>query len=42
MTRKSIPENETIYVVFDCCDAIKDFTLSGHIKGGRGALEKCF
>ena len=33
MTRKSIPENEKIYVVFNFCDAIKGFTLSEHIKG---------
>ena len=42
MARKSIPENERIYVVFDFCDATKDFTLSEHIKGWRGALNKCF
>ena len=33
MARKSIPENERIYVVFNFCDAIKGFTLSEHIKG---------
>ena len=42
MTRKSIPDDERIYVVFNFCDAIKDFTLSEHIKGWRGALDKCF
>ena len=42
MARKSIPENERIYVVFNFCGAIKDFTLSEHIKGWRGALNKCF
>ena len=42
MARKSIPENERIYVVFNFCDAIKDFTLSEHIKGWRRALDKCF
>ena len=39
MTRKSITENERIYVVFNFCDATKDFTLSEHIKGWRGALK---
>ena len=42
MTRKSIPDDERIYVVFNFCDATKDFTLSEHIKGWRGALDKCF
>ena len=39
MARKSIPENERIYVVFNFCDTIKDFTLSEHIKGWRGGIE---
>ena len=42
MARKSIPENERIYVVFNFCDAIKDFTLSEHIKGWRGGIKQVF
>lgn len=41
MTRKSIPESEGIYVVFNFWDATKDFTLSEQIKGWRGALDEC-
>ena len=39
MARKSVPENERIYVVFSFCDTIKGFTLSEHIKGWRGVIE---
>ena len=42
MARKSIPENERIYVVFNFCDAIKGFTLSERIKGWRGGIEQVF
>ena len=42
MTRKSIPENERIYVVFNFCDATKDFTLSEHIKGWIGGIRQVF
>ena len=42
MARKSIPESERIYVVFNFYGSIKDFTLSNQIKGWRGALDKCF
>ena len=41
MTRKSIPESERVYVVFNFCDATKDFTLSEQIKGWKEALYKC-
>ena len=41
MKRKSIPESERIYVVFNFCGTTKDFTLSKQIKGWIGALYKC-
>ena len=41
MARKSIPESERIYVVFNFCNSTKNFTLSKQIKGWIGALYKC-
>ena len=41
MKRKSIPESERIYVVFNFCGTTKNFTLSKQIKGWIGALYKC-
>ena len=41
MVRKSIPESERIYVVFNFCGTTKNFTLSKQIKGWIGALYKC-
>ena len=41
MARKSIPESERIYVVFNFCDSTKNFTLSKQIKGWIGSLYKC-
>ena len=42
MARKSIPESERIYVVFNFCNTTHLFTLSKQIKGWKGALDKCF
>ena len=42
MVRKSIPESERIYVVFNFCNTTHFFTLSEQIKGWIGALYKCF
>lgn len=41
MARKSIPESERIYVVFNFCNTTHLFTLSKQIKGWIGALYKC-
>ena len=41
MSRKSIPETERIYVVFNFCNTTHFITLSEQIKGRIGALYKC-